>query len=169
MRLCGRRGRESRMLPFGRCWWPSRIDYQTAGPVESCARRRTRRLDANSQSRVRGTTPIHVIERAEAERIWRMIVQIDSGVANYGCGVSWRTRYRSIQKVPFCLFRFLCFPRYIHTFVFRFAEKNVVIESRNSCSRMLISALCQSSFGCDESFFASAITDTAYFTFFFPK
>ncbi len=29
-----------------------------------------------------GQTPIQVIERGEADRIWRMIVQIDSGVAN---------------------------------------------------------------------------------------
>jgi Antitoxin Xre/MbcA/ParS C-terminal toxin-binding domain len=29
-----------------------------------------------------GQTPIQVIERGEADRIWRMIIQIDSGVAN---------------------------------------------------------------------------------------
>lgn len=29
-----------------------------------------------------GQTPIQVIERGEADRIWRMIVQIDAGVAN---------------------------------------------------------------------------------------
>lgn len=29
-----------------------------------------------------GQSPIQVIERGEADRIWRMIIQIDSGVAN---------------------------------------------------------------------------------------
>jgi DNA-binding transcriptional regulator YiaG len=29
-----------------------------------------------------GQTPIQVIERGEADRIWRVIIQIDSGVAN---------------------------------------------------------------------------------------
>lgn len=29
-----------------------------------------------------GQTPIQVIERGEADRLWRMIIQIDSGVAN---------------------------------------------------------------------------------------
>jgi Protein of unknown function (DUF2384) len=29
-----------------------------------------------------GQTPIQVIERGEADRIWRMIFQIDAGVAN---------------------------------------------------------------------------------------
>jgi len=29
-----------------------------------------------------GQTPIQVIERGEADRIWRMILQIDAGVAN---------------------------------------------------------------------------------------
>jgi transcriptional regulator with XRE-family HTH domain len=29
-----------------------------------------------------GQTPIQVIERGEADRIWRMIIQIDSGVAS---------------------------------------------------------------------------------------
>ena len=29
-----------------------------------------------------GQTPIQVIERGEADRLWRMIFQIDAGVAN---------------------------------------------------------------------------------------
>ena len=45
------------------------------------ARRRTRRVDEDFRSR-NGQTPIQVIERGDAGRIWRMIFQIDAGVAN---------------------------------------------------------------------------------------
>jgi hypothetical protein len=35
-----------------------------------------------SHSAFEGQIPIHVIERGDADRIWRMMFQIDAGVAN---------------------------------------------------------------------------------------